>query len=99
MLKNEGSKIKKTFFSDEMEVKLSDLSDTAKTWIPPAKNKVKTEGVRKDVKLNCWSVISWNGATSFHIYKTNMKNDIYQDILEKHAMETEDNYGDKEVCF
>ena len=76
MLKYKGSKIKKTFFSDEMEVKLSGLSDTAKTWIPPAKKKVKTERVSKDVKLNRWSVISWNGATSFHIYKTNMKNDI-----------------------
>ena len=82
-----------------MEVKLSGLSDTAKTWIPPAKKKVKTERVSKDVKLNRWSVISWNGATSFHIYKTNMKNDIYQGILEEHVMEIEDTYEGREINF
>ena len=43
--------------------------------------------------------MSWNGATSFHIYKTNMKNDIYQDILEEHAMDIEDTYGGREVNF
>ena len=99
MLKYKGSKIKKTFFSDEMGIRLFDLSDTARTWIPPAKKKVKTERVTQDVKLNCWGGISWNGATSLHIYKTNLTNDLYQDILEEHAMEIEEVYNNKKVYF
>ena len=99
MLKYKGSKLKKTFFSDEMGIRLSNLSDSIRTWIPPGKKKVKTERVNKDVKLNCWGGISWNGATSLHIYKTNLTNDLYQDRLEEHAMEIEEAYDGKKVYF
>lgn len=99
MLKYRGSKIKRTFFSDEMGIRLSELSNSAKTWIPAGRKKVKTENITQDVKLNCWGGISYNGATSLHIYKTNMTNDLYQDILEEHAMEIEEPYANKKVYF
>jgi len=99
MLKYRGSKIKKTFFTDEMGIRLPDVSDTAKSWVNPGRKKIKTEKRVEDVKLNCWAGISWNGATSLHIFKTNLNNDIYQDIMEERAMEIEDAYGGKKVYF
>jgi hypothetical protein len=99
MLKYRGSKIKRTFFSDEMGIRLSEVSDTAKAWISTGKKKVITKRENQDVKLNCWGAISYNGATSLHIYKTNLRNDTYQDILGEHAMEIEDAYAGKRVYF
>jgi transposase len=99
MLKYNSSRIKRTFFSDEMGIRLTELSDSAKTWIPLVKKKVKKGGVSRDAKINCWAGISWNGATSLHIFKPNLTNDIYQGILKEHVMELEEAYGNKKVYF
>ena len=49
--------------------------------------------------VNCWEAISWSGATSLHIFKENLNNDLYQDILGDHATEMEDVYEDKGCYF
>lgn len=94
MLKSNGSKLKRTFFSDEMGIKLSEMNNRGRSWGPKPKKKVKT-----DVKLNCWGAISYNGATSLHIFTGNLNNDIYQDIIEEHAEEMQDIYGNKKIFF
>lgn len=99
MLKYKATKIQKSFFSDEMGIRLSDLSKHRSTWTPQGRKKLKTEKEGQNVKLNCWGGISWNGATSLHIYKTNLTNELYQDILSEHAMEIEDTYAGKKVYF
>jgi transposase len=99
MLKYKSSKIKQTFFSDEMGVKLSEMSNYNKTWTLPTRKKVKTERNSRDVKINCWGAISWNGATSLHIYKENLRNPLYQGILGDHAMEMEEIYGNRKCYF
>ena len=99
MLKYKGSKLKRTFFSDEMGVRLSEVSNYNKTWTLPTRKKLKTEKGARDIKLNCWGAISWEGATSLHIFTENLNNDIYQDILNEHAPEMVDIYSNKKCYF
>jgi len=72
MLKYKCKQIKRCFFSDEMGIRLTELSKGDKGWMQPQK-KLKVERVDKDVKLNCWGAISWQGATSLHIFSDNLK--------------------------
>ena len=98
MLKYKCKQIKRCFFSDEMGIRLTELSKGDKGWMQPQK-KLKVERVDKDVKLNCWGAISWQGATSLHIFSDNLKNPIYQNIVENHVMEMEELYEDGELYF
>jgi len=92
MLENNGEKIYETFFSDEMGIRLSDAQQK-KTWGLSYK-KIKTEKLLQDCKRNCWGwgAVSYNGATSLHIFKENLDDSLYQDILSEHKLEMEELY-------
>ena len=89
MLKYRYKKLKRCFFSDEMGIKLKEVFNLDKAWQGP-NGTLKKKRINHDIKLNCWGAISWNGATSLHIFSENLNNSIYQDIVESHAMELED---------
>lgn len=93
MLAYKGRKIKNTFYSDEMGIKLSEIQKE-KAWQLPRK-KVKRQNVVQDVKVNCWAGISWNGATSLHIFKENLTNNLYQGIVQEHIKEMQALYPNK----
>ena len=90
MLKRKAEPIDETFFTDETGIDLFDLLPT-KAWAGPRK-KVKVEKPRKNVRVNCWGGISFNGATSLHIYKGSLKYDAYQNIVIEHQSEMEELY-------
>ncbi len=46
------------------------------------------------MRLNCWSGILRNGATSLHIFKPNLTSDLYENILEEHLPEMEELYSE-----
>lgn len=85
MVHNEGEKIYETFFSDEMGIRLSE-AHPKKTWGLPYK-KLKTEKPLQDIKINCWGAISFEGATSLHIFRDNLDAPLYQNILLEHKQE------------
>jgi len=82
--------IEETFFSDEMGIRLSDTK-IKKAWGEPSK-KLKVEKPQEDIKLNCWGAISSRGATSLHIFSSNLNGPLYEDILDEHIMEMEELY-------
>jgi len=90
MLSVNGKRIHNTFFSDEMGISLEDTY-REKVWNPPRK-KVKVEVLRKSVRLNCWAAISYNGATSLHIYKGSLDSERYKEILTAHKREMDQLY-------
>ena len=90
MINKNGKRIHSSFFADEMGMSLAD-AHREKVWNPPRK-KVKVEEVRKDIKLNCWAAISYNGATKLHIYENNLTAKTYESILDKHKKEMDDLY-------
>lgn len=98
MLKYRCKKLKRCFFSDEMGIRLKEVSNLDKAWQGPNGN-LKKKRINQDIKLNCWAAISWNGATSLHIFSENLNNTLYQDIVESHAMELEDIYPDKNYYY
>jgi len=53
MIKYRGRKIKRCFFSDEMGIKLSEISKPKKHWMQEGM-KLKNERIEEDIKLNCW---------------------------------------------
>ena len=79
-----------TFFSDKMGINLSD-AHKHKIWAKDHEV-MEIEIPRHDVKINCWGAISFRGATSLHIYKTTLKKDLYQEILEEYRTELDDLY-------
>ena len=85
MLKYKGSKLKKTFFSDEMDISLTDLQPK-KAWHPPHKE-VTAKKVQRNIKFNCWAAISYNGATSLEIFDPTLNRELYMNILKKHLDE------------
>ena len=85
MLKRNQSQLKNTFFSDEMGINLTD-AHTDKAWNYPNK-RVKVSKPRQNVRLNCWGAVSYEGATSLHIFKETLKATTYQDILSAHIDE------------
>ena len=98
MLKYRGRKLKQCFFSDEMGVRLSELHKARKMWISP-QQQVQTDVIGQDVKVNCWGAISWNGATSLHIFFDNLNKRLYQTIVENHKEEMENLYEGQDFCF
>ena len=76
MLKYKASKIKRCLFSDEMGIRLTKLYKPKKLWMLPHAE-LNEERIDQDVKVNCWGAISWNGATSLHIFSQNLKNPLY----------------------
>lgn len=90
MIKNGGSLIEKTFFSDEMGIRLFD-SMRRKGWGGPLK-KLKSEKPLNDAKVSCWAAISKHGATSLHIYKETLNTDLYVQIVEDHIEEMQELY-------
>jgi len=98
MLKYKGIKIKRSFFADEMGIKLVDLYKGKKLWVLPGEE-VKIEKVDQEVKVNCWGAISWNGATTLHIFSQNLKKTLYQDIVDSHKMEMEDTYQERDFFY
>lgn len=90
MLLRNNKRLRNSFFGDEMGINLSDCHPD-KVWIPPRK-KVKVDKPKKDVRLNCWGAISYNGATNLHIYKGSLKSDRYENILEEHKEEMDELY-------
>ena len=63
LLSNKDELIYRTFFADEMGIKLSE-AHKKKTWQPPLK-KVKTQKPVPNVKLNCWAAV----CTTLKIFK------------------------------
>lgn len=90
MLKRKSSQIYNTFFSDEMGMNLSE-AHIDKAWTYPGK-RVKISKPREDVRVNCWGAISYNGATSLHIYKGSLKAETYESILSDHIDEMKQIY-------
>jgi len=97
MIKYRGRKIKRCFFSDEMGIRLSEISKPKKHWMQ-AGMELENERVDDDIKLNCWGAISWKGATSLHIFSENLNNSLYQEIVEKHREEMENLYQ-QDFCY
>jgi len=98
MLKYKASKLKRCFFSDEMGVRLTDFYKAQKLWLLP-EEELRVERISQDVKLNCWGAISWNGATSLHIFFQNLRNSLYQDIVACHKEEMESLYQEQDFYF
>ena len=90
MTSEDGQMIYETFFSDEMGIKLSDAYPR-KVW-GKAGDEMEIEKDLKEVKLNCWGVISSRGSTSLHIYQENLRSSLYQTILEKRRTEMDEIY-------
>jgi len=61
-----------------MGIKLKEVFNLDKAWQGP-NGTLKKKRINHDIKLNCWGAISWNGATSLHIFSENLNNSIYQD--------------------
>ena len=93
MLAYKSKLIKQTFFSDESGIWLSDAFKKH-AWSKPNK-KVKVEKPEKDVKLNMWGAVSFNGATSLDIFEGTLKAQVYKDILTSHKEEMEEHYEGK----
>lgn len=98
MVKYHGRKIKRCFFSDEMGIRLSELYKPRKHWMQEGM-KIKNQRICEKIKLNCWGAISWNGATSLHIYSENLNNALYQEIVEKHRKEMENLYPLRDFSY
>jgi transposase len=98
MLRYKGNPIRKCFFSDEMGIRLSELHEAKKVWMIPGGN-VEIIRISQDVKVNCWGAISWNGATSLHIFSENLTNKLYQSIVEEHLMEMEEAYKERDFLY
>ncbi|KAL4499102.1 hypothetical protein ABPG72_017004 [Tetrahymena utriculariae] len=92
MLKRKGQPLNETIFTDETGVYLSDCHKS-KVWTPKGK-KIKIELPKKDLKVNCWGGISYEGATSLHIFEGSLNKEVYQEILEKRMEEMESLYPD-----
>jgi len=90
MLNANGKRIYSSVFTDEMGINLSDCY-SENVWNPPRK-KVKVEVPRQDIWLSCWAGISYNGATTLHIYKNSLKADTYLKIVEEHKHEMDELY-------
>ncbi|KAL4512312.1 hypothetical protein ABPG72_005314 [Tetrahymena utriculariae] len=87
-----GQPLNETIFTDETGVYLSDCHKS-KVWTPKGK-KIKIELPKKDLKVNCWGGISYEGATSLHIFEGSLNKEVYQEILEKRMEEMESLYPD-----
>jgi transposase len=98
MLKYKARKIKRCFFSDEMGIRLTDLYRSKKLWMRPGEEPY-TERFDRSIKVNCWGGISWNGATSLHIYLENLNNSLYQAIVSNHKLEMENLYEDQDFWY
>ena len=98
MLKYKASKIKRCLFSDEMGIRLTKLYKPKKLWMLPHAE-LNEERIDQDVKVNCWGAISWNGATSLHIFSQNLKNPLYQSIVNSHKIEMENLYQEKDFYY
>jgi transposase len=98
MLKYKASKIKSCFFSDEMGIRLTELYKPRKLWLLPYEEPDVVR-IDVDVKINCWGAISWNGATSLHIFSQNLKNPLYQSIVNTHKMEMENLYPQRDFSY
>lgn len=98
MLKKRKNKIKRTFYSDEMGVKLSEVNKCRKDWGPSTRKKVKIER-KDDVKLNCYAAISWEVVTDLEIYEENLNNEMYQSILEKYADDMADMFHGRDFYY
>jgi len=92
MIKLKDRKLLHIFYSDETGYNLSEAHRN-KVWNPPNKQ-VKVDFTNKDIRVNCWGAISSCGATSLHIYKSNLKADTYETILTTHKEEMDLLYPD-----